>query len=82
MKAVLTNEFEKDIKKIKDNLTQSRIKKAIEKICSYPETGKPLCYELKGLRSARISPYRIIYEIKGDIIIFHKFEHRKNVYAG
>lgn len=33
------------------------------------------------LRSARISPYRIIYEIRENVIIFHKFEHRKNVYA-
>lgn len=81
MKAVFTKEFERDLKKIRDKMMQSRIKKSIEKILLYPEIGKPLSYELKGLRSARISPYRIIYEIKIDTIIFHKFERRKTVYA-
>lgn len=81
MKAVFTKEFERDLKKIKDGMTQSRIKKSVEKILLCPDIGKPLSYELKGLRSARISPYRIIYEIKGDTITFHKVEHRKIVYA-
>ncbi len=81
MKPFLTEEFERDLRKIKDRTIQERIKKSIEKILLYPDIGKPLRYDLKGLRSARLSPYRIIYEIKGDTIIFHKFEHRKNVYA-
>lgn len=81
MKALFTKEFENDLKKIRDKMTQTRIKKIIGKILSYPDIGKPLSYELKGLRSVRISPYRIIYEISRDTIIFHKFEHRKNVYA-
>lgn len=81
MKAFLTEEFERDLRKIKDKSIQERIKKSVEKILLYPDIGKPLRYDLKGLRSARISPYRIIYEIREDIIIFHKFEHRKKVYA-
>lgn len=63
MKPFLTEEFEKDLKKIKDRAIQERIKKSIEKILLYPNIGKPLRYVLKGLRSARISPYRIIYEM-------------------
>lgn len=81
MKAVFTKEFERDMKKIKDKMTQERIRKAVGKILSYPDIGKPLSYDLKGMRSVRVSPYRIIYEISRDIIVFHKFEHRKNVYA-
>ncbi len=37
-------------------------------------------YELFGLRSIEIPPFRILYEIGEDLIILHKFEHRKEVY--
>lgn len=81
MKTFFTKEFESDLKRIKDKMTQIRVKKSIEKILLYPEIGKPLSFDLKGLRSARVSPYRIVYEIKNDTIVFHKFEHRKKVYT-
>ncbi len=44
------------------------------------EFGKPLGYELFPLRSVKIPPFRVLYEFKSDIIILHKFEHRKKVY--
>ena len=30
--------------------------------------------------SVKIPPFRVLYEFKSDIIILHKFEHRKKVY--
>jgi len=52
----------------------------IKKIKDNPEVGKPLRYDLFGLRSIKIPPFRILYEIRKDLIILHKFEHRKGAY--
>jgi len=53
-----------DIKKIKSAI-QKKLKTA-------PETfGKPLRKELKGYRTLRIDPYRIIYKVKEkEILVF------------
>jgi mRNA interferase RelE/StbE len=78
-KPLFTVEFSKIYSKLNKELKE-RIDKAIDKILLSPEKGKPLKYELAGLRSARIGKFRLLYEIKGDTIIFHTFEHRKKVY--
>lgn len=80
MKLIYTEEFKGDLKKIRDKKIQTRIKKIINKIIDNPEIGKTLKYELFPLRSVRIPPFRVLYELKGDIIILHKFEHRKKIY--
>ena len=80
MKITYTDDFKSDIKKINDRLIQTRINKLIQRLIANPHTGKPLRYDFKGLRSLRVSPFRIIYEITGDLIILHKFEHRGKVY--
>ncbi len=80
MKLIYTDEFKGDLKKIRDKKIQTRIKKIVQKILENPEIGKPLGYELFSLRSVRIPPFRVLYEFKSDIIILHKFEHRKKVY--
>ncbi len=54
--------------------------KNIQKIILNPGTGKPLKYELAGLLSIRVAKSRLIYEVRNDTIILHKFEHRKSVY--
>ncbi len=53
---------------------------ALEKISENPEKYKPLRYELKGKRSARVGKWRIIYEIKGDEVIILSIAQRKSVY--
>lgn len=80
MKVIYTDEFKGDTKKIKDRLIQTRINKLIQRLIANPHAGKPLGYDLKGLRSLRVPPFRIIYELKGDLIMLHKFEHRKRIY--
>ena len=80
MKVIYTEEFKRDARKVKDKKIQDRIKKMIKKIKDNPEVGKPLKYDLFGLRSTKIPPFRILYEIRVDLIILHKFEHRKGVY--
>jgi len=80
VKVTFTEGFEKQFKKIKDNLTKERIKKQIEKIIENPEVGKPLRYNLKGERTLYIKPYRLIYTINQDEIILLRFLHRQEVY--
>jgi addiction module RelE/StbE family toxin len=75
-----TKEFRDDIKKIRDKKVKNRIKKIIQKIVDDLGLGKPLKYELKGLRSVKLPPFRIIYEYKDNTVILLKFEHREKVY--
>ena len=80
MKVIYTEEFKRDVRKVKDKKIRGRIKKMVKKIKDNPEVGKPLGYDLFGLRSIKIPPFRILYELREDLIILHKFEHRKEVY--
>jgi mRNA-degrading endonuclease RelE of RelBE toxin-antitoxin system len=80
MKVIYTEEFKRDVRKVKDKKIQDRIKKMVKKIKDNPEVGKPLRYDLFGLRSIKNPPFRVLYEIQRDSIILHKFEHRKEVY--
>lgn len=79
MKFQISKDFDETLKKLDNNLREQVIKK-MDKILRLPVSGKPLRHNLGGLRSERIGPFRLVYEIKGDLIIFHSFGHRKNVY--
>ncbi len=76
-----TDEFKDDIKHIKNKDLRWKIKKAIKKIGDNPNVGKPLRYKLKGCFSVRVPPFRIIYEIEGEVVWLHKFDHRDGVYG-
>ena len=80
MEIIFSEEFKKEFIKIKDQTTRLRIIKQIKKIKQLPESGKPLQHNLKGHRSLRIPPFRIIYRIEQDKIIINCFDHRKEVY--
>ena len=80
MEIFFSDEFKKEFKKIKDKTTRLKIIKQLKKLSSLPEAGKPLKYNLKGHRSIRISPYRIIYRLEKERIIINCFDHRKDVY--
>jgi len=77
---VYTKKFERDVKKVRGSLLKERVKDQVRKIAETPEAGKPLQYSLKGERTVRISPYRLIYTVQGDTLILLRFEHRKTVY--
>lgn len=80
MEIIFSEEFKKEYQKIKDKLTRLKLIKHIKKLKELPESGKPLRYELKGHRSIRIPPFRIIYRLEKDKIIINCFDHRKDVY--
>ncbi|HEY4673657.1 MAG TPA: type II toxin-antitoxin system RelE/ParE family toxin [Nitrososphaerales archaeon] len=69
----------KALKKMDSNL-KKRFDSAINDLLEDPLRFKPLRYELKGLYSARIGDFRLIYEISGNSIIIYTFEHRKKAY--
>lgn len=80
MEIVFSDEFRKEFRKISNKTTRIRIIKHIKKLAVLPESGKPLKYDLKGHRSTRIPPFRIIYRLERERIIINCFDHRKDVY--
>ncbi|MBI5332897.1 MAG: type II toxin-antitoxin system RelE/ParE family toxin [Candidatus Aenigmarchaeota archaeon] len=77
---IYTEQFERNIKSVKDSGLKNKAKKQIEKIIKNPETGKPLRYVLKGERTVYVKSFRIIYAIDRDNLIFLRFMHRNDVY--
>ena len=80
MQIIFSDEFKKEFKKIKDKSTRLKIIKQLKKLEQVPESGKPLRYDLKGHRTVRVAPFRIIYRIEKEAIIVNCFDHRKDVY--
>lgn len=66
-----------------DNSNKKQLSKAIDKLKSNPKKGKPLSGNLSGLRSLRITKYRILYKVHDDklLIFVLKLGHRKDVYG-
>jgi mRNA-degrading endonuclease RelE of RelBE toxin-antitoxin system len=77
---VRTENFERELRRLKDSAFKERVKRQIEKILENPDAGKPLRFELKGERSLRIPPYRLIYAMQGTTLYLLRLEHRKTVY--
>jgi len=80
MDILFSEEFREEYRKIKDNQMRLSVIKQIKKLEQNPEAGKPLSHTLKGYRTLRVSPYRIIYRIEQEKIIINCFEHRGKVY--
>ncbi|MDE1860450.1 MAG: type II toxin-antitoxin system RelE/ParE family toxin [Candidatus Micrarchaeota archaeon] len=78
---VVTEKFERDINKLRDKKVKERIDSEVKRIRENPDVGKPLGYGLKGERTVRIKPYRLIYTVERNILILLRFEHRKDVYG-
>ena len=78
---LFTNEAKKNIGKLDPSIA-GIIRKAIGSLASNPAKGKPLAYELAGLRSMRTSDYRIIYRMKEKelLIIVIAVGHRSEIY--
>ena len=61
---------------------RSKIVKVAGALANDPYLGKSLEGELSGLRSVRVWPFRIVYEIQDKLllIIIIRIGHRKDVY--
>lgn len=80
MQIIFSDEFKKDFKRIKDRQIRLKLIKHLKKLEQLLESGKPFQYKLKGHRSTRIPPFRIIYRIENNNIIVNCFDHRKGIY--
>lgn len=80
-KILLLKSAQKELNKLTQK-DKRRIAEAIESLRDMPLMGKKLEGELRGLRSIRVWPFRILYEIKNKelIILVIKISHRKDVY--
>lgn len=79
-KVIPTDKFVRDVKKLRDKKTKERIDAEVKRIWENPDVGKPLGYGLKGEKTVRIPPYRLIYAVIGNNLILLRFEHRDEVY--
>ena len=57
-----------------------KIRAALDQIQEDPRLGKPLEDKLEGLRSYRVSRYRIVYRIEGSLVIVVRVAHRSEAY--
>ena len=72
--------FEKKVRKIKDQLLKSKVKKQILKIIDSPEIGKPMRYGRKGTREVYIPPFRLSYlyiKNKNKIVLIDLYHKNK-----
>jgi mRNA interferase RelE/StbE len=71
----------KELDRLEDG-AQRRIGLVFESLKANPFQGKELKGDLRGFRSVRVWPYRIIYEIrKHELIVFVvEISHRKDAY--
>ncbi|MBI2541803.1 type II toxin-antitoxin system RelE/ParE family toxin [Candidatus Woesearchaeota archaeon] len=78
---ILSKPFLNDIKDIKkDKILLERLHKKIDEILKNPEHYPVKKYELKGKRAAHIGSFVVVFEIKGNEVIFLKFKHHDYAY--
>lgn len=78
---VFTKLFLNDVKNIKkDKNLLSRLDKKIEEILENPEHYPLKKYNLKGKRGSHVGSYVIVFEIKENEVIFHRFKHHDFAY--
>ena len=78
---VFPKPFQKDLKDIKkDKVLYSRLWKKIDEIAKNPEHYPAKKYGLKCKRSAHVGSFVIVFEIKGNEVIFWRFKHHDYAY--
>lgn len=79
---ILDSVSEKDLPKIDRKLGDNIIKITIAKLSTHPNVyGSPLRNEYQGYRKLKVSKYRVIYQVKGDVVTIHKIGIRSKVYG-
>ena len=80
-KEILVKPFLNDVKDIKkDKVLLDRLHKKMDEILDNPEHYPVKKYELKGKRGAHVGSFVIVFEIKGDEVIFWRFKHHDYAY--
>jgi len=66
-----------------DKFQSNERKKLLNKIsqlAEYPASGKKLKGKYEGLRSLRVWPFRVVYEIRNSTIVILSIIHRQSAY--
>ena len=71
--------FLKRIKSL-DREVQVRVLREVNVLKTDPYVGKPLRGEWSGVYSLRIGDYRVLYQIRGNVVFLLVVGHRKRVY--
>jgi addiction module RelE/StbE family toxin len=81
MEVILSHDAAKQYEKLPSSV-KTRIRKKLQLLEESPSAGKKLMGQLQGIRSLRVWPYRIIYEIneRKKRVEVHKIAHRQGVY--
>ena len=71
------------LKKIKalDREVQVQILREVNILKTNPYVGKPLRGEWKGIYSLRIGDYRVLYQIRENVVFLLVVGHRKRIYG-
>ena len=80
-KIILSNKFDKTFSRLDKDIQKQIVERLID-LSKNPKTSKPLKGKFKGLRSLRAGKYRILYEIRENLllIVVIAIGHRKKVY--
>ena len=80
--AVFSDEFKKQLKKLKnkDKIMFDRVEKKIEDILTEPTHLKHLRNVLKGEQRAHFGPFVLKFSVKEDKIYFITFKHHDDMY--
>ena len=83
MIVVLSKNARKDYEHLSKS-EQTKVKKKLLYLEQTPNIGKKLSGELEGIRSLRVWPYRIFYEVNNEEnrIEVHRIKHRQGAYKG
>ena len=74
--------LDKDLPKLPRNL-RSRIHQAIQQRLGREPShyGEPLRQTLKGYWKLRVGDYRVIFQLRDDLVLIIEIGHRKDIYA-
>ena len=81
MNVILSKNAHKQYERL-SGIQRTKVRKKLEALSKDAYAGKKLVGELSPLRSLKVWPYRIIYEVNDQIkmIEVHKIAHRQGVY--
>jgi mRNA-degrading endonuclease RelE of RelBE toxin-antitoxin system len=75
----LTRRARTDLEKLSPQL-QDAVLATLDALALDPRLGKPLVGRLRGLRSARVGSYRVLYTIEGPLVVVRAIRHRGVAY--
>ena len=80
--SAFTRSISQDVKDIKkDNVLFNRLKKKVDEILENPEHYPLKKYHLKGKRAAHGRSFVVVFEIKGNDVVFLRFKQHDYAYG-